>query len=252
MKKIIIAATVMLICCSAVSAGAQSDAVSLGKTYQLITPASSAYPDTSANKLTNGVYASPTEAGSYYQSPEFVGFNRSNVDGNGNFVIVIDLGSVMNDFSRFEISYLNETEVGIFAPVSVTFSVSETRNENYTSVGTQAIDVPEAAAPQVNKATVTPEGPVSGQYVMIEIKLRESFDDGNGNTVTPGWVFLDEISVYGTDGDGNVVSEDDTSQSHPQTGNEDDTAMLAYFIIGLTSLLMICGIIMKRKYKEPK
>ena len=253
-----IAAAVLLICLLAMPASAQTAPVSLGKTYQFITEASTGYPDSEGYKLTNGIYASPVPTGDteyYYKSPEYVGLNQSAVDENGNFVIVLDLGSVMDDLSAFELSYLNETDIGIYAPPSVTFYVSETRNGNYTSVGTRVTDEPKTAGvSQTNIARVIPEGPVTGQFVMIEIKHLGSFTDDEGNQKTAGWVFIDEISVFGATPEAPPVSPDQTqdvtSPGAPQTG--DNPEVIAYLIIAFASLLMIIGFIRYRRTREPK
>lgn len=242
MKKIMIAAAVLLLGLSVITAQAQSGAISIGKTYQLITPASSAYPDT-GTKLTDGVYAT-TNGAAVYSNPAYVGFNKSNANENGSFEIIIDLGSVHTDLSKFEISYLHQIDAGIYAPGSVTFSVAETRNGNYTTVGTQIIVEP--ASTQADKTTVTPDGPLSGQFVKVEVKIRDPISDESGGvTATPSWVFLDEISVYGTASESSVPSE---VSKPPQTG--DGITILAFAIIGIASVVMLCIVLRERKIKD--
>ncbi|PKM60955.1 MAG: hypothetical protein CVU97_07540, partial [Firmicutes bacterium HGW-Firmicutes-21] len=250
------------ICLSAIPANAQQTAVSLGKTYQFITPVSEGYPDNAAYKLTNGVYAAPVTTGEtayYYKSDEYVGLNQSAVDENGNFVIILDLDSIMDDLMGFEISYLNETSIGIYAPSSVTFYVSDTRNGVYTPIGTKTIDEPTTAGiSQSLKTRVTADGPVSGQYIMIEIEHKGTFEDEQGNPKTAGWVFLDEISVFGVDGgngnetqaETNDLTNDITENAPPVTG--DDFSVVAYSIIALASVIMIIGIFIKRKASHLK
>lgn len=247
MKKIIFIAAALLMCLYAIPAGAQGAAVSQDKSYELITPASSGYPDTTAHKLTNGVYAAANASGSFYQSPEYVGFNQTAKDENDNFVIILDLGSVMTDLSNFEISYLNQTDIGIFAPSSVTFSVSEIRNGNYTPVGTTTIDEPTTAGITESKKTaVTPEGAISGQYVKIEVKHRGDFVDESGSTIPAGWLFLDEICVYGT----TTETSDNNGNNVPQTG--DNVTIIIYGIIALTAIWLTGAILKRRKINELK
>jgi hypothetical protein len=266
-RRAVIVFAVLLLCLSVVPAEAQANVVSLGKTYQFITDVSEGYPDSAEYKLTNGVYASPVETGEtsfYYKSEEYVGLNQSAVDENGNFVLVLDLDSVMNDLSAFEISYLNETDIGIFAPDSVTFYVSETRNGDYVPVGTIDINEPTTAGISESKtAVVTPDGPVAGQFIMIEIKHLGSYVDDEGVTRTAGWVFLDEISVYGAEEESPDQSPDespeespvespDTSpetspdESVPEAG--DNMRIISASILAVASVLMILGIIRKRRY----
>jgi len=241
MKRIMIAAAVLLLGLFAITAQAQSSVISVGKSYQLITPASAGYPD-DGKKLTDGVFAA-TAGGVGYGNPAFVGFNKSNANANGDFEIIIDLGSVHTDLSKFEISYLHQTDAGIYAPGSVTFSVADTRNGTYTTVGTQTIVEP--ASTQINKTTVTPDGPISGQFIKVDIKIRAPItDESGGTTVTPSWVFVDEISIYGTTGATSIPSE----SIPPQTG--DGITILAFSIIGLTAVVMLCLIIKERKLKD--
>ena len=259
MKKIIFIAAALLIYFYAFPVSAQGVPVSQGKTYDSVTPASTGYPDT-AHELTNGVFAAANETGSFYQNPEYVGFNQTAVDENGNFVIIIDLGSVMSDLSSFKISYLNQVDIGIYAPSSVTFSVSDVRNGSYTPVGTATIDEPKTAGTtESNKATVTPEGVVSGQYVMVEVKHLGSFQNENNETVSAGWVFLDEITVNGATAD--VSSEDvsqadisdiidETSINIPETG--DGINFVFYIILGLTGMSLINSMIKRRKAQDTK
>lgn len=244
MRRIMIAAAVLLLGLFVITAQAQSGVISVGKSYQLITPASAAYPD-DGKKLTDGKFAA-TAGGAVYSNPAFVGFNKSNADASGNFEIIIDLGSVHTDLSKFEISYLHQTSVGIYAPSSVTFSVADTRNGTYTQVGTQTIVEPSTT--QINKTTITPDGPLSGQFVKVDVKIRAPItDETGGGTITPGWVFIDEISVYGTAAS-TSISSTTSGVAPPQTG--DGITILAFSIIGITAVVMLCIIIKDRKLKD--
>lgn len=235
-----IAAAVLLLSISVITAQAQSSVISTGKPYQLLTPASSAYPD-NGTKLTDGKYAS--SAG--YGDAAFVGLNKNDANASGKFEIIIDLGSVHTDMSKFEISYLHQTDAGIYAPGSVTFSVAETRNGTYTTVGTQSIVEP--AMTQVNKTTVTPDGPLSGQFVKVDVAIKAPMtDETGGATVTPSWVFLDEISIYGTAGA--TTSSTSEVSKPPQTG--DGITILAFSIIGVTAVIMLCIVIKQRRVKD--
>ena len=103
---------------SGMTVSALQNVVSLRKTYELLTPASAGYPDEDY-QLTNGRYGTPvaTDTGSnFYRNPEYVGFRRDDANADGNFVILLDLGESLNDLTAFELSYLNEPSVGIFAP----------------------------------------------------------------------------------------------------------------------------------------
>ncbi|HBR31661.1 MAG TPA: hypothetical protein DD733_06220 [Clostridiales bacterium] len=258
MKKSIIVLVVIFICLFCIPVGAQI-AVSVGKAYELVTPASSAYPDTSANKLTDGIFALPNtdtsdNPQSYYQRPEYVGFNQTAADTNGNFVIILDLGEGITDLTGFEISYLNQTDIGIFSPESVTFSVSDVRNDGYAAVGTATIDDSTmAGVTEMKKVSVTPSGVISGRYVKAEIKIRKNIADEGGGTFNAGWVFLDEITVSGnadTSSGGISETNSSTDNSMPQTG--DGIVLLAYAILAITAICIIGLIISKRKLEENK
>lgn len=252
MKKTILLLTIVFLCLYAFPVSAEGTAVSVGKTYELITPASAGYPDTSANKLTNGTFAAATTdtsdvVQSYYQSTEYVGFNQTAKDANENFVILLDLGAGATDLSSFEISYLNQTDIGIYSPESVTFSVSDVRNGSYTPVGTATItDSTADGVSEMKKATVTPSGVISGQYVKIEIKIKTNISDESGGTFNAGWVFVDEITVNGASAES--VAESSTENSFPQTG--DDTTILAFVLLSITTICLTVLVIRKRKSKE--
>lgn len=241
MKKIFFIALALFLSLCTVSASAQANtAISKGKDYELVTPANTAYPDTEAKKLTDGAYAKADSNGSYFQEPEYVAFNNTNFDTKGNVVIVLDLGSVATDISKFEISYLNQADAGISAPVNLSVSVSDVRNGTYTDVGTIAIEAPTETTAVSSKAVVTPSGAISGKYVMFTISAKTTVDT-SGNTIPTGWIFLDEISVYGVS---------DTSGTVPQTG--DDNGLILYLIVTLSTVVIIGNVILKKRLKEPK
>lgn len=200
MKRIICIAVFLGCMLSVLSVSAAQNVVSLHKGYELLTQASDGYPDEDGEKLTNGKYGTPVENGSvsyYYRNEEFVGFNRKDVNTDGNFVIVVDLAEICEDLADFEIGYLNETDVGVYAPVKVTFYISDTRDGDFSFVGERTLD--ESTAPGQQKAgvaTVTPEMPVSGRYVMCVITPRGTFrEEGGVAEKTATWTFIDEVTV---------------------------------------------------------
>ncbi len=199
MKKRMICVALFLVClCCVLSVSAAQNVVSLHKSYELVTSASEGYPDTSG-ELTNGKYGTPVPNGDvqyYYRDPEYVGFNRSSVNTDGNFVIVLDLADPCKDLSSFELGYLNETDIGIYAPTKVAFYISNELSENYTFVGERALSESTAAGQQkAGIAEVIPETPVSGRYVMCVITPRDKFTTEDGQERTATWTFIDEITV---------------------------------------------------------
>ena len=183
---------------SVLSVSAAQNVVSLHKGYELLTKASEGYPDEGGEQLTNGRYGTPVANGDskyYYRDGEFVGFNRNDANGDGNFVILLDLAERYDDLADFEVGYLNETDVGIFAPVKVAFYISDTREGDFTFVGERTLSESTAAGQQkAGIATVTPETTVSGRYVMCVITPRGTYEqDGVSKTAT--WTFIDEVTV---------------------------------------------------------
>ena len=159
------------------SVSAAQNVVSLHKGYTLSPGASQGYPDEEF-ELTDGKYGTPVENGTvnyYYRDDAYVG-----IRGGEEITVVLDLGESYSELWTFEVSYLHEEEVGIFAPARIAFYLSEEENGTYELLG-------EVAPASVGKAGVatldTAEGQ-TGRFVKV--------------IITPGdgtWTFLDEISV---------------------------------------------------------
>lgn len=224
MKRIICLAVFLGCMLSVLSVSAAQNVVSLHKGYELLTKASEGYPDSEEEKLTNGRYGTPVAAGNasyYYRNGEFVGFHRDDANADGNFVILLDLAESLEDLADFEIGYLNETDVGIFAPVKVTFYISDTRDGDFAFVGERAISESTASGQQkAGVATVTPETPVSGRYVMCIITPRGTYREEDGGTEkTAAWTFIDEVTVLQGK---NPLSEpeENAGESAGESGND--------------------------------
>lgn len=211
------------------SPAAEGGEVSYGKEYSLITPASSGYPDDGI-KLTDGIFGTiPDGKSNYYSSSAYIGLNRSNVNENGDFVIILDLGRKYSDLSAFTVGFLNETDVGIYAPKSVTFALSDERNGEYSDVGT--LDTQKSTSDGLSEtfAMTLAADDAEGRFVRVTIKHLGIFLNEDGEEATAGWTFIDEISVYSSGNDGaigNTSSEDDfdTSKDEPSSpeGNTSD------------------------------
>ena len=201
------------------SPAAEGGEVSYGKEYSLITPASSGYPDDGI-KLTDGIFGTvPDGKNNYYSSSAYVGLNRSNVNENGDFVIILDLGRKYSDLSAFTIGFLNETDVGIYAPKSVTFALSDERNGEYTDVGT--LDTAKSTAGGLSEtfAMTLAADDAEGRFVRVTIEHLGLFSNEDGEESTAGWTFIDEISVYSSGNDGavgNTSSEDEPESSYDE------------------------------------
>ncbi|MDD4125858.1 MAG: hypothetical protein PHW77_09085 [Eubacteriales bacterium] len=195
MKKIFIVILVLSLLALPVMALEESALLSRGKSYTLVTPASIAYPDDDSFKLTNGEKGELVE-GYYYKSDAYLGFNQAGKDENGDFVIILDLGSDYNNIKTFVLSYLTETDVGIYAPQSYTVYIADEAEGVYTLVGTEVIEESkQAGVALTNTAVIEAPENVSGQYIKFVIHHLEPFDN-EGTSVTAGWTFIDEIEVY--------------------------------------------------------
>ncbi len=213
MKKLITFALVIMLALSVMLfASAEETEISYGKTYTLVTPASEGYPDDGI-KLTDGVFGTiPDGTNGYFSSGAYVGFNQNDVDDDGNFVIMLDLGRVYDDLSGFGVGFLNETSVGIFAPNSVTFAVSDTTDGTFTDVGT--LDTAQSTDDGISETHFEIlEETASGRFVRISIEHLGEYTNENGETKSVGWTFIDEISVFSgstTDESGDASEESST------------------------------------------
>ncbi len=228
MKKLITFALVFVLALSVVQfASAEGTEVSYGKTYTLVTAASEGYPDDGI-KLTDGIYGTiPDGNTNYYSSGAYVGFNQNEVDDDGNFVIILDLGRVYDNLSGFTVGFLNETSVGIYAPKSVSFAVSDTADGTFSDVGT--LDTEKSTADGISEthaATLDADN-ISGRFVRVTVQHLGEYTDAAGETKTAGWTFLDEISVFSS-GDSNdessASSDAESSEESSETSSESSEA----------------------------
>lgn len=264
------------------SASAEGSEISYGKSYTLVTPASAAYPDDGI-KLTDGIFGTvPDGASGYFSSGAYVGFNQVDVDDNGRFEIILDLGQRREDISAVTIGFLNETSVGIYAPKSVSFALADERNGTYTDLGTLTTEKSTEGGLSETFAMTLAAEDASGRYLRVLIEHLGEFTDESGATKTAGWTFIDEISVYSSGnasgGTGNEStnesstvsdessapaesSEDEISQTEssetlpessvpeiPNTG--DNGGILAFVLLALSSFAMIGALFTGRAIKN--
>ncbi len=159
------------------SVSAAQNVVSLHKGYTLSPAASNGYPDENS-ELTNGKYGTPVENGTvnyYYRDTEYVGFR-----GDEEITVVLDLGERYTQLWTFEVSYLHEEEVGIYAPARIAFYLGDEAEGEYTFLG----EMTPTAVQKAGIASLEMTEGQAGQFVKM--------------IITPGdgtWTFLDEISV---------------------------------------------------------
>ena len=253
MKKIIAMFAIVAVLALTLGASAAQTVVSRGKSYDLVTQPGDGYPDTEAKLLTDGKSGIEDKNGFFYTSDAYVGFPAANVNDEGNFVIILDLGEVMENLTEFDVGYLNETNPRIYAPTKVTVSVSSTaRNGEYTTVATKDIDEPtDDGQSKAGVVNLKLEQPTSAQYVKFEITRRAKFTNGEGLEIDPNWVFLDEISVYQgariddetttpDSSDETSVDSSDTTESLPQTG---DAGIVAYGLLGVVAIVTMIALV---------
>lgn len=228
MKKRLFSATLglMLVVAFVLSVAAAGTIVSEGKIYSLVTPASEAYPD-DGTKLTDGVFGTiPEGSTSYYSSGAYVGFSKDNLNDDGNFVIILDLGESYADLNAFTVGYLNETTVGVYAPKTVSFAISGDRNGEYTELGTLNTEKTDPEATASTYADTFETENASGQFVRITITPAE-YTDSENTTQTANWTFIDEISVQSaTTNDESSVDDstsEDISESLPESSDPESS-----------------------------
>lgn len=211
----------LLLVALAITASAEKTVVSEGEKYTLVTPASEAYPDDGI-KLTDGIYGTHVDGtDGYYASGAYVGFNKEQVNDNGTFTIIVDLGEKRENLTEFTVGYLSETIVGISAPMSVTFAIADERNNQYSEIGTVET-TPENSDVSATYAKTVKADKVSGRYVLVTIKPM-GYTDKDGITSIAPWTFIDEISVRaGSEDGGDNSNPPENSEVTPETSSPDD------------------------------
>ena len=218
---------------NALARGGDTSPISVGRQYRLVTPASEAYPD-DGKLLTDGAFgAKNTETGRYYSSGRYVGFHHGAEDGSAEYVIILDLGKSYNDITSFSAGYLNEPEVGIFAPKQIDFAVSETENGEYTDIGSLVTERSANEKPgQSYVSTLAADG-AEGRYVRVTVHGLGSYADASGAEHIAAWTFIDEISVAS-------AAQGGTGDT-PQTGDRNISALLPAAAALAAISLLLCG-----------
>ncbi len=225
---------------------AEAYEISLGKDYTLITQASNAYPDEN-KKLTDGIYGTmPDGSDNYYSSKAYVGFNKSDLDQDGNFVIILDLGKSYSDIKSFTVGYLNETGAGISAPKSISFSISNERNNGYTEMGTVTTKIEYTEVPSTFAKTLEVANGV-GRYVKITITPDQY---GEENEIA-NWTFIDEIAVHAESFDQDNSEEISIPEitETPETGDNDFT-VFGFILLGIAALSMAVVLFAKTLFSK--
>ena len=222
MKRIIaflICTLVMLSLCLAASA--EGVEISLNAEYSLVTPASEAYPD-DGKKLTDGIYGThPEGSDGYYASGAYVGFNKDNVNESGKFAVIVDLGKKYSNISGLTVGYLSEISVGISAPQSVSFALSDDRNGSYTEIG--VVDTaPEDIDISATYAKTLETTNASGRYVLVTI-IPMGYTDKEGITSIAPWTFIDEISVRAASEPQEDNSENEENSESDENSSEENS-----------------------------
>lgn len=271
-KSLVILLSLLIVSLLAGTALAEGSEISYGKSYTLITPASAAYPDNSA-KLTDGIFGTlPDGSTSYYSSDAYVGFNQVDADENGNFVIILDLGKKYTDISAVTVGFLNETDVGIYAPKSVSFALADDRNGAYTELGIlNTAKSTDSGISETHAMTLAADD-AEGRYLRVTIAHLGKFTDKDGNEKSAGWTFIDEISVYSSGnaegGTGSLpeqskpspaesseITESETStppseSSTPEIPDAGDGGIFVFVLLAISSVAMIGALFTGRAIKN--
>ncbi len=222
----------LMLCASAETNYAQN------RYYALITPASSGFPDT-GKKLTDGKTGGKTASGKteyYYKDDAFVGFNRVSAQ-NGCFSIIIDLNDTVSDITRFEVSALCETDIGIYEPKKISVSVSDTFDGEYMSVAEYQNTVRTAAGlSETVTLRAVPEQKAKGKYVRFDIYCIND---------RSGWVFIDELRVIGGNRtNAETVFADTALQSG---GKRVDVGYMPWILTGIGCGLITFAVLRRNK-----
>ncbi len=265
MKKItslILTLCLLSLFCAYFGVSAASTDVSEGASYTLVTPASEGYPD-DGKKLTNGKFGTHQEGlDGYYAGGDYVGFNKAELNSDGNFTILVDLGKVYDNLTEFSLGYLNEPSVGITAPKSVAFSVSTERNGNYKDLGKVDTTPSNPDASATYEKTLETES-VAGRYVLVTV-TPAGYTDESGAYIAVPWTFVDEITVRAnangstsgeasgetspeTSGDTSTPTVDETPDT-PQTG--DGTVIFAFVLLALSAFAMMVALFSFKRNRE--
>ncbi|NLN55921.1 MAG: hypothetical protein GX148_06455 [Clostridiales bacterium] len=231
MKKILILLFVFSLLILPAMAAGEGALLSRGKSYTLVTPGSVAYPDDESLKLTDGVRGELTDD-FYYKSPAYVGFNQANKDENGDFVIILDLGADYDNIKTFTLSYLAETDVGIYAPSSFSVYIADEDDGSYIHQGSVVIgESTEEGLQKTGTASIELPQDAGGRFVRFVIHHQEPFEK-EGTTVNAGWAFIDEIEVY---------SSTPVSQTK-------DSGIAIFIILAIVAVSAWLGIKFKRRF----
>ncbi len=219
--------------------------LSIGCKYTLITPASPAYPD-DGTKLTDGTYATlPDYALGYYASPDYVGFSAEDADDHGNYVIILDLGEVRKNITEITVGYLNERAYGIFAPESISYAISESRNSDYVTIGTVSTnpDIEGETAGPLSKSFLANNA--TGRYLKITITPGTFANPDTNSRQRAKWTFIDEISVR-SQPEALKDTDTDITGNTPQTG-DNSLRPVAYVLLAVSAVTMLASLFVGRK-----
>ncbi len=239
----------------AVNAYAAETIVSNDASYSLITTPSDSYAD-DGKKLTDGVFGTiPDGSTGYYSSNAYVGFTEENVDTDGNFVVILDLGKEYTNITKVGIGYLNETSVGIYAPKTVRFEISNERADGYSEAGTLTTTKGTEKGLSQTYADTVETMNLSGRYVRVTITPLGEFTNEEGIAERAEWTFIDEITVFTDEATSESESSETESETESESENEkpqtgDDLEVFAFVLLALSSLAMLIALLVRSRNNE--
>ena len=147
--------------------------LALGRPYSATAAADPSYPDPAGTKLTDGIFASPTD----WTDPAWEGRL-----GSAAYSIVLDLGSIQS-IAAVSSHWMQASQAGIEFPASVSYSLSGD-GVSWTPAGTVIEPlIDQLAAPVLPYRELLP-GAV-GRFVKVDVQP-------SGST----WSFVDEVQVF--------------------------------------------------------
>lgn len=146
--------------------------IALGKSYVLITPPESSYPDESLKSLTDGAYGKAD-----YFDQAFCGFM-------GRAEIVIDLGAKADGIYALSVSTLGGGSAAVYHPNAVSVMVSDD-GASFKSVKSESFQA-DLGIDSLNKQkrSIFLGNGISGRYVKLIVTTNQS------------WIFIDEIEIF--------------------------------------------------------
>lgn len=218
-KTVFLLFTLILLCGMTVFAALEN--ISLGMSYTLSANPGNSYSD-DGKMLTDGVHGTMSGE-SYHKSGTYVGIPATSLDENGEFAVTVDLGSVKENITGFDLYYTAETDASVYAPEYAAVFVSDDGNDYTAAEKVMSGESTEAGIVKAGVISIRLNAGVSARYVKFVIKNPHVTAGDANSLVNSGWMFIDEVSVLQDDG------------KTPETGDTLFTPVVSALAIAFTA-----------------